>query len=246
MKALIVDDIESVAISLKQLITNFCDGVEIIGIANSVDKAIEIINSEKPDLVFLDIQMPGKSGFDLISSFEKIDFSVIFVTAYDEFAIKAVRFGAIDYLLKPVDIDDLIAAIERAKVVNEEKSHQIKNLINNIQNPGDQSNTIVINSERGFTIIKIADIIRIEADGNYSYIFTDEGKRHVSSKNLKQFEKFLENYNFVRVHYSHIINISKMDAMNLKEALTVKMINGDIIPISVRKKQDLLKKLDRF
>ena len=145
MRALIVDDVENVAESLKQLIVEFCEDVDVIGIANSADSAIEIIKTEKPDLVFLDIQMPGKSGFDLLKSFEKVDFSVIFVTAYNEFAITAVRFGAIDYLLKPVDIDELKEAIERAKIKTEEKTEEIKNLLSNIQNPGDSNNTLIIN-----------------------------------------------------------------------------------------------------
>jgi two-component system, LytTR family, response regulator len=246
MRALIVDDVEFVAESLKQLIVEFCEGVDVIGIANSADDAIKIINNEKPELVFLDIQMPGKSGFDLLNSFEKVDFAVIFVTAYNEFAIKAVRFGAIDYLLKPVDIEDLKEAIERAKIKTEEKALEIKNLLNNIENPGDSSNTLIINSERGYTLIKISEIVRVEADGNYSYIYTDEGKRFVSSKNLKLFEKYLENYNFVRIHNSHVINLAKIDNLNTKDNLEVIMLNGEILPISVRKKQDLIKKFDRF
>jgi two-component system LytT family response regulator len=246
MRALIVDDVENVAESLKQLIVEFCDGVEVIGIANSADDAIEIIKTEKPDIVFLDIQMPGKSGFDLLNSFEKVDFSVIFVTAYNEFAIKAVRFGAIDYLLKPVDIDELKEAIERAKIKTEEKTEEIKNLLSNIQNPGDSNNTLIINSEQGYKLIKIAEIIRIEADGNYSFIYTEDGKRAISSKNLKLFEKYLENYDFVRIHNSHLINLAKIDNLNTKEALEVIMTNGEVLPISVRKKQDLIKKFERF
>ncbi len=246
MRALIVDDVENVAESLKQLIVEFCENVDVIGIANSADSAIEIIKTEKPDLVFLDIQMPGKSGFDLLKSFEKVDFSVIFVTAYNEFAIKAVRFGAIDYLLKPVDIDELKDAIERAKIKTEEKTEEIKNLLSNIQNPGDSNNTLIINSEQGYKLIKIAEIIRIEADGNYSFIYTEDGKRAISSKNLKLFEKYLENYDFVRIHNSHLINLAKIDNLNTKEALEVIMTNGEVLPISVRKKQDLIKKFERF
>ena len=246
MRALIVDDVKNVAESLKQLVIEFCEGVEIIGIALNVIDAIEIIEKEKPDLVFLDIQMPHKSGFDLLTSFDKIDFSIIFVTAYDEYAIKAIRFGAIDYLLKPVDIDDLKTAIERAKNKSEEKQKEIQNLISNLSAPQDQSNTLILNTEKGYTLIKISEIIRIEADGSYSYIFTEDGKRFVSSKHLKVFEKYLENYQFVRIHYSHIISLSKIENINTKEALEVTMVNGDILPISVRKKQDLIKKFERF
>lgn len=246
IKALIVDDVIKVAHSLRQLIHEFCDDVEVLAMANSADEAKTLIERYKPDIIFLDINMPEKSGFDLLESMDKIDFSIIFVTAYNEYAIRAIKFGAIDYLLKPVDITELQEAIGRAKEKSLEKKYEINALLNNLQNPDDQSNSIIINSEKGYTLIKIHDIIRIEADGNYSMIFTENGKRHVSSKNLKSFNSFLEKYNFIRIHHSHLINSKKIQDLNTKEVLEIKMNNGDVLPISTRKKQEVIKAFERF
>ena len=244
MKAIIVDDVEAVAQSLKKLIEKYCDGIEIIGVAESANEAKIMIDESKPDLVFLDIQMPGKSGFDLLKEFDKIDFSVVFVTAYDQYAVKALRFGALDYLIKPVDIEELKFAIEKAKVKTEEKNAEIKNLIDNILNPTER--TMILNTKKGFKLIYIDSILRIEADGNYSYIYDDEGKRFVSTKNLKVFENYLESFNFLRIHNSHIVNTEKIKDINTHENLEVVMVNGITLPIATRKKQVLIKLYNRF
>lgn len=246
MKAIIVDDVEKVALSLKQMVESFCDNVEIVAVANSVDQGLLAIEKYKPDIVFLDIQMPGKGGFDLLQSLDKIDFEIIFVTAFNEYAIKAVKFGAIDYLLKPVDVEELREAVQRVENKSESKKEEIKNLIENLKNPGDDSNTIIINSEKGITLVKISEIIHIQSDGNYSMIYIENEGRHVSSKNLKSFEVFLENNSFVRIHHSHLINLNHIRSINTKSALEITMDNGEVLPISVRKKQDLLERFNRF
>ncbi len=246
MKALIVDDVKNVAESLKQLIIEFCEGVEVVGIAEDAEIAKIMIEQHQPDVVFLDIQMPGKSGLDLLSEMDPIDFSVIFVTAFDQYAIKAIRFGAIDFLLKPVDVDELKEAIERAKIKSGNTGAEIKNMLNNMLSPDDKSNTIIINSDKGYKLVKIAEIVRIESDGNYSTLFTDDGKRYVSSKNLKSFELFLESYQFTRIHNSHLINNGKIKDVYTKGRLEVIMDNGDTIPLATRKKQVLMKLFNRM
>lgn len=246
MKALIVDDVRNVAESLKQLVVEFCEDVEVIGIADDAISAKKMIQEYQPDLVFLDIQMPGKSGLDMLSEMDSVDFSVIFVTAFDQYAVKAVRFGAIDYLLKPVDIQELKEAVDRAKIKSKQKNLEIQNMVSNFQQSGDLSNTIIINSDKGYKLVPISEIIRIESDGNYSTIFTDEGKRYVSSKNLKSFEQFLEDYQFTRVHKSHLINNNKIKDLNTKDQLEVILVNGDIIPLATRKKQVLINLFNRM
>jgi two-component system, LytTR family, response regulator len=246
MKTLIIDDIDYVAQSLKQLIEEFCPDVSVLGIANSVEEAKPLIDTLKPDLIFLDIQMPNQSGFDLLLSFEKIDFSVIFVTAFSEYAIKAVKFGALDYILKPVDIEELKIAIDKARLKTEEKTKEIENLLHNLKSPGDKSNTIIIHSEKGFDVIKLEDIIRIEADGNYSRIYTTNGTRFLSSKSLKKFEQYLENEFFVRIHHSHIVNLYQIEKLNLKGESEVILKNGEHLPVSFRKRQDVINSFQRF
>ena len=246
MRAIIVDDVQKVAESLQQLIVEFCEGVEVVGIANNAEKAKELIEKKNPDIVFLDIQMPRQSGFDLLESMEQIKFSTIFVTAFNEYAIKALRFGAIDYLLKPVDIEELKEAILHTKQKKEEKQIEIQNLLHNLRQPNDEFNTIVINAESGVTLLKIDDIIRIEADGNYSIIYSEGGRRCVSSKNLKNFELFLEKNNFIRVHHSHLINIKKIKKLNWNANSELILSNGEAIPVSVRKRNILLDKFPKF
>ncbi len=246
MKAIIIDDVEKVALSLKQMVETYCKEVEIVAVANSADQGKEYIEKYKPDFIFLDIQMPGKGGFDLLQSFERIDFEVIFVTAFNEYAIKAIKFGAIDYILKPVDLGELRDAIQRVQEKDKAKKEEIKNLLENLKNPGDDSNTLIINSEKGSTLVKIRDIVRIQSDGNYSTLHLLDGSKHVSSKNLKNFELFLEKNGFVRVHHSHLININQLAKLNKESGLEVIMSTGDVVPVSVRKKQDLMEHFNKF
>lgn len=246
MKAIIIDDIESVAESIKQIIQRYCEDVEVVAVAHSAKSGIEKILEFEPDLVFLDIQMPGGSGFDLLNSFEKIDFEVIFVTAYDEYAIKAIKFGALDYILKPIDINDIREAIDRSKAKSKLKAAETKNFLNNLNNPNSPSNTLIINTEKGIVLIKINEIIHIQSDGNYSKLFLTNGTRHISTKNLKTYENYLDPNIFVRIHHSHLINLYEIKELYKADGLEVKMSNGDVLPVSVRKKQDLMYHFNRL
>lgn len=246
MKAVIIDDIESVAESIKLIIERYCTDVEIVGVAHSAESGKQKIIEYKPDLVLLDIQMPGGSGFDLLRSFEQIDFEVIFVTAYDEYAVKAIKFGALDYILKPIDIHDIRNAIERSKSKVDLKHAETRNFLNNMNNPNDPSNTLIINTEKGIVLVKISDIIHIESDGNYSVLFLINGNKLISSKNLKTYDNYLDSNMFVRIHHSHLINLFEIRELYNKNGMEVRMSNGDILPVSVRKKQDLLNHFNRF
>ena len=246
MKAIIIDDIDSVAQLLKRMIGKYCTDVQVEGVANSAEEGEKLINETKPDIVFLDINMPGMGGFELLQSLDKIDFSVIFVTAFNEYAVKAIRFGAIDYLLKPIDPEELKSAVARAKEKIKSQKVEVKNLISNLKKPGDDSNTIVINSEKGLTFVKINEIISISADGNYSTVVTTNGDKYVSSKNLKVFEGFLEVYSFLRVHHSFLINPHFIKSFNQKNNAEITMVNGEVIPISMRKKHAFFEKFSKF
>ena len=246
MKAIIIDDIDSVAQLLKRMIGKYCTDVQVEGIANSAEEGERLINETKPDIVFLDINMPGMGGFELLQSLDKIDFSVVFVTAFNEYAVKAIRFGAIDYLLKPIDPEELKSAVARVKEKVKSQKVEVKNLISNLKKPGDDSNTIVINSEKGLTFVKINEIISISADGNYSTVVTSNGDKYVSSKNLKVFEGFLEVYSFLRVHHSFLINPHFIKSFNQKNNAEITMVNGEVIPISMRKKHAFFEKFSKF
>ena len=171
--------------------------------------ALSAIQKTTPDLVFLDIEMPDGTGFDLLNRFEKIDFKIIFVTAYSEYAIKAFRFSAIDYLLKPVKIDELIDAVARVRSAGTTgiSTEIISSLLNNLRSSSPKQSTLIIPNIRGFEVLRVSEIIMCQADG-YCTIFHLSGNRKVvSSKNLKHFDGLLEDQNFLRVHHSYLVNL---------------------------------------
>lgn len=213
LKTIIVEDENPAKDLISRLLNDHCEEVEIIETVATVKAAFNAIKNHNPDLVFLDIEMPDGNGFDLLKRFERIDFSVIFMTAYSEYAVKAFRFNAVDYLLKPVQIDELKSAV--GKVINISNDGKItrdyyKNinaLLKNVREHHNIEETIVIPHLKGFDVLKISDIIMCKAD-SYCTNFYLTGKRNIiSSKNLKQYEDILTLHKFLRVHHSYLINI---------------------------------------
>lgn len=208
IRAIVVDDEEPSREALKNYLAEFCSEVEVVALASSVKSAFKAINRHKPDLVFLDIEMPDGKGFDLLKMFDTIDFRVIFVTAYSEYAIKAFRVNAVDYLLKPVKIDELRDAIEKikahkAELEPERLSEFMKGMSDGMLYPP----TLVLPNVKGFEVLKINEIIMCKAD-SYCTIFYLTGARKInSSRNLKHFEKQIIDYGFIRVHNSFLVNI---------------------------------------
>jgi two-component system, LytTR family, response regulator len=213
IKAIVVDDEKPSREVLCNYIKEFCTDVEVISTASSVNTAYKSIRKNSPDLVFLDIEMGDGKGFDLLEMFDVIDFRVIFVTAHSEYAIKAFRFNALDYLLKPVKIDELKSAIERIRSIDhndKDISHIYRNLnalLRNLREENEQEPVIAIQHLRGFEVLKIREIIMCRAD-SYCTNFYLVGERKVtSSKNLKNYDQLLEYHKFVRVHHSYLVNL---------------------------------------
>jgi len=215
IRAIVVDDEEPSREALKNYLSEFCSEVEVVALASSLKTAYKAINKFKPDLVFLDIEMPDGKGFDLLKMFDRIYFRVIFVTAYSEYATKAFRVNAVDYLLKPVKIDELKDAIEKIKSQKSELepanlSNMVKGMAEGLQYPP----TLVLANVKGFDILKINEIIMCKADG-YCTIFYLTGSRKVnSSRNLKYFEKQIIDYGFVRVHNSFLVNLHHVNSFS--------------------------------
>jgi two-component system, LytTR family, response regulator len=210
LKAIIVDDEESARNVLSNLIIRFCPQIEIITTCSNVLDAVEAIKKDQPDVVFLDIEMPNYAGYEIVSFFEEINFEIIFVTAYDHYAIKAFEISAVDYLLKPVEIDRLKESVQKLHSKVELKSNQesYKALTENLKSDG--VSKLVVRNSQGQSIINTNDIIAIEAQEAYSCIYTDNEK-HLMSKNLKHFENVLsKNSDFFRSHKSWLINRSKV------------------------------------
>ncbi|HSP89038.1 MAG TPA: LytTR family DNA-binding domain-containing protein [Ignavibacteriaceae bacterium] len=237
IRALIVDDEFPARENLNQLLLEYCPDVTVIGKAAHAKEAKELINSLQPDLVFLDINMPGLNGFDLLESLDEKNFFLVFVTAHNEYGIQAVKANAIDYLLKPISIVELKETIKRIrKRITDEKSNEnIK--VNN------KSAKIVITHIKGFSIFNCEDIIRLEADNNYTKIYFKEHKPITSSKTLKDFEDILDTEKFFRIHKSHLINLNYIKEYSNSDGGIVILLDNSRLTIARRKLQEFLNKI---
>ena len=238
MKACIVDDEKKGRDSLQNLLQQYCSEVEVIGQADSIESAYQFITKNKPGLVFLDVEMPQGSGFELLKRFEKVPFKTIFVTAHQHYAIKAIRFSAIDYLLKPVDVDELIAAVDNAKRTISSNYHQhYSAMFENIENS--RQGKIAIPVRDGVAFVSPSDIIRLQADGPYTHIFTLNDK-FTATKNIKEYEEMLHDYNFFRAHHSHLINLKYVKRFSRLDGYSAQMTDGSVVEVSRRKKEQFL------
>lgn len=245
MKVILIDD-ESVSNeSLKLIIQEFLQDVEIIGTANSANEARELISVNKPDLIFLDIEMPAENGFDLLKSIKDIDFQIIFITAYNQYAIQAFKFSAIDYLLKPVKIPELIDAVNRAKsLMHKRQIPDFRILLENLQ--VQKPLKIVLNTNESREYVNVSDIIHVEGDVNYSKFYLT-GKRVIMvSKTLKVFEEMLAGHGFYRTHKSSLVNLQYVKRILTREGLSIEMADGSIAMLSRHGKDEFIQIMDRY
>ena len=245
--AVIVDDETQSRFVLKTLITQNFPEIKLIGEASNVDEGYELLLEVKPQLVFLDIQMPKSDGFSLLKYFDKVPFEVVFVTSFDQYAIRAIKFSALDYLLKPVEIRDLGQAIEKAResiALKRNNQPQIVNLLRSIEDSENQQ--ISIHSADSVIIIEEKSIISIMSDGNYCTIRTDNNGRFLSSRRLIDFEEYFdENSGFVRITRRHIINTRKIVKYSKGEPCIIEMTNDEVFEVSRRRKTEVLNKLKK-
>ena len=216
IKALIVDDEEKACSILKTLLERYSPEITDVEIVNNAMDAFFKIKEWKPDLVFLDIQMPFMNGFDLLNKLEEISFDVVFTTAFNQYAIQAIRFSALDYLLKPIDVTELTNAVNR--FVQRKKSFsntslQYQNLVNNLAARNNEEFTLAINGSQGMQFLKISEIIRLEGDRNYTLFILNGDRKHLASKTLKEYEELLVDKGFVRIHKSHLVNRSFVESL---------------------------------
>ncbi|MBC7426693.1 MAG: response regulator transcription factor [Bacteroidia bacterium] len=246
IKAIIIDDEPNSLNALSKMVQNYCPDLQVVATADTVATGIAAITEHKPDLVFLDIELPDKTGFELLASLEPVDFEVIFTTGHEEYAIKAFKTAAIDYLLKPIDIEELERAVD--KVVDKRKKSKTNQnfdvLIQNWKNA--ESHQIALSSSEGFIFVKIKDIIYCKGDGAYTYFFLKSGEKIIVSKNLKEFEDLLDDQGFFRTHKSYLINLNEMKKYVRGDGGYVVMSNGDNIDVSKRKKESFLSNLSKI
>lgn len=246
MTAVIVDDNASIRETLKTLLSIYTMSVNVLAEADGVVEGVKVIRENKPELVFLDVEMNDGTGFDLISRCGKIDFKVIFVTGHDSYAINAFRFSAIDYILKPVDPDDLVKAVEKAITsLSVDTDLKVSNYIQNKNSSKDQKR-IVLSDAQNTYLISILDIIRCESDINYTHFYLQDGRQVMVSKTLKVYDELLSEFGFFRSHQSHLVNLRFFDRLDKTEGGVIFLKNGETIPISTRKREGLLQELNKF
>lgn len=242
IKILIVDDEPASANMLNILIDKYIDFPKVVATALSPIEALRAIPLFNPTLLMLDIEMPGMNGFDLLSRVNSVPFDVIFTTAYDKYAIKAIRFSALDYLLKPVDILDLQNAINRhivkAIFPPTEREKQVSNLLNNLDQKDSASFKLALSTQEGFFFIRPKEILRCEGADNYTHFYFLDQKPLLVSKTLKDFADILSDYGFLRIHKSHLVNMQHVTNLN-KEGI-IKMSDGTELPVSRRRKEEVL------
>jgi len=246
IKALIIDDEQKARNILHHYLTSFIPEITEIRQAESADNALEILKDYTPGIVFLDVEMPHKNGFDFLVQLQEPSFDVIFTTAYNQYAIQAIRFSALDYLLKPVDPDELKAAVERHREKKEsvqQKKELYDNLVQNIEKREVKDFKIAVPSSEGVHFFKIDDILRLEADRSYTYIHLLNKKPFLASKTLKHFEDMLNEFDFIRTHKSHLVNPRHITRISNDNEFVL-LSDGSKIEVSRRKKEEVQQRLN--
>lgn len=245
IRAVIIDDEPKNRKILYSLLEKFCPQVTILGEAGSAKEAMEIIPAVKPDLIFLDIEMPYGNAFDLLDQLMPVDFEIIFITAFDEYTLKAFKYSALDYLLKPVNIEELQAAVERAakKIHLKSINQQLESLLQNLQSNKFPASKIAIPTNDSYVFVMLKEILRLEARGNYTCIYTADGSKHISSRNIKQYDEMLPERQFFRIHNSHIVNLEHVRKYRKGRGGEVEMTDGAVLEVATRRKDAFLAQL---
>ncbi len=233
MKAIIIDDEKRARVSLSILLQEYCKDIELVAECENLPEGVKAIRKYKPDLVLLDIEMPGYSGLELLDFFNEneIDFSIIFTTAYNEYAIQAFKLSAIDYLLKPIIPEELVQAVNR---LEKHKSQQYKALIENMQQENFEK--IAVPSGSSLILLNLSDIMYIKGEGAYSEVYMADNTKHLVSRNLKNFEDILNKDNrFIRTHKSYIVNFNEVSSYNKSDGGWLVLKNNVTVPVSIDK-----------
>ena len=245
IRAIIIDDEQKCVDSLAMDLVQYCSEVKVLAKCQSAKQGLQAIKKWNPELVFLDIEMPWMNGFEMLDILEEINFDIIFTTAYDEYAVKAFRISAVDYLLKPIDKDDLIEAIQKVIDKNGQLPFSKDHLGLLIQNmkPNAPGKRIAIPSSEGYDLILVSDIVYCEADGSYTQVFLNDGKKLFVSRSIKEMDALLMDFNFCRIHHSYTINLDHAVKYFRGDGGYVQMINGKSLNVSRAKKEDLLSRI---
>lgn len=244
MKTLIIDDEKQAISALKADVKRHCSDLEIIGEAYSVKDAIAKIRDLDPELIFLDIQLTDGTGFDILDAIDKHKLKVIFTTAYSQFAIKAIKFSALDYLLKPIDAEELVEAVRRAReyTIPQQVPEQFEILKQQVDLLQAGEKKIVLKDSKSIYFVRVADIVRCDANGSYTDVYATGDGKIIVSKPLKELETMLEPYGFIRTHHSHLVNLQQVKRVD-KDGGMLHLNDGSSVPISQRKWEQVIQLL---
>ncbi len=243
LNSIIVDDEKNGRENLSGILRKNCPEINLVGEVNSVESAITLIQSKNPQLVFLDIEMPKANGFELLKHFQDFSFEVIFVTAYDRYALQAIRFSAADYILKPINIFDIKKAVVKVvhRIKMKEENQLLKQLYYNLQRPANPR--IGLPTADKIEFVEVDSIIRCQGDANYTHIHFIGGRHLLVAKTLVDFEELLGEYNFIRVHKTHLINLKQVTAYLKNDGGALQLSDKTVIPVSRRRKEFVMNKL---
>ncbi|MBL7912054.1 MAG: response regulator transcription factor [Bacteroidia bacterium] len=248
MKVLIIDNDQKIRQGLKTMIEKFCPQVVELNEANAIQSGIEAIAKYNPDLIFLDVELDEGTGMDLLSKLKEYKFDVVFITAYNKYAVDAFKFSAIDFILKPIGLEDLLNALQKAKtsLANKDLLKQLVILKENMGSLSSSEKKIVLKDSGTMYFIKVSDIIHCKAEGNYTEFYLVNKQKLVTSNMLKEYEAMLEPYGFIRTHHSHLINIKKIVRFDKADGGSLLLENNHNVPVSQRKKDQVLEALSKI
>ena len=242
IRGIIVEDERHSRETLRGMLDRYCKNVEIVAETDSYRGGLKEIREHNPDVVFLDIQMPDGSGFRMLEELDEIDFEIIFTTAFDQFAIKAIKYSALDYLLKPIDPEELVRALKKVetKLSHLKVNQNIQVLLDNIKARDADPHKIILSTSEKIHIIETDQIIRCESDNYYTNFFLSDGKKILVSKTLKENEQLLSDHNFIRPHKSHLVNVKFIKGFLKYDGGYIEMTDGSRIPVSRRKREKII------
>jgi two-component system LytT family response regulator len=244
LRAIIIDDEPKGRSILQQLIALHAPQITVVGTAASADEGLKTIDSHKPDVVFLDVEMPGKSGFELLRELGSIDFKVVFVSAHNHYSLKAIKFHAFDYLLKPIDLDELKQTISKLLRSSQTHTHEMLNeLLTASKHSNSELGKIAISSVTSIDLINVDDILFCEASANNTLVYLTNNKKIVATKNLKEYEDLLAGHRFFRIHHAYLVNLKHVSKYIKGEGGSVILSNQKELEVSRRKKQEFLNAL---
>lgn len=248
LKAIIIDDEKPVVDLLEEMVDQFCDSVEVVATANSVKTGVKQIKKLDPDLIFLDINLGDGTGFELLEQLGEQVSMVVFITAYDEFAVKAFKFSAIDYVMKPINLSEIEAAVQKCRnqIEKENLSEKLKIFLQNMDEANSEEKKIVLKTTESIHIVKVGEIIRCESDHNYTEFYLAGGRKLLVSRTLKEYDEMLHDYCFFRTHQSHLININYISRFDKADGGELVLTDKSRVPVSKRKRDELFELFEKM